>query len=80
LHPLDFLGCDDLTDLSFFPAMNVTSREKLRLVSEILGIYSDHFTIVPLREYARVVCQENYIPTLEPRFRSSQNAITAPRS
>ena len=29
LHPLDFLGCDDIATLSFFPAMNRTAARKL---------------------------------------------------
>jgi hypothetical protein len=77
LHPLDFLGCDDLKELSFFPAMNVSSKEKLKLVSEILSIYSDHFTIVPLREHAQTVYQEKHIQTIEPKFRSVGNVPTS---
>ena len=80
LHPLDFLGCDDLTELSFFPAMNVPSQEKLKLVSDVLNIYMDHFTIVPLREYAHDIYQDNHIRTIEPKFRSMQSATTTPRS
>ena len=74
LHPLDFLGCDDLNELSFFPAMDVPSKEKLKLVSEMLKIYSDRFTIVPLREYAQVVDQENQLRTIEPKSLSIRTA------
>ena len=37
LHPLDFLGKDDNVGLKFFPAMNLASDYKLRLVGELLG-------------------------------------------
>ena len=80
LHPLDFLGCDDLEALSFFPAMNVPSKEKLKLVSEVLSVYSDRFTIVPLREHAHAVGQGSHIETVEPKFRPTNGALTAPRS
>lgn len=52
LHPLDFLGCDDEPDLSFFPAMNLPSDRKLRLVGEILDEFSRRYQVVPMREHA----------------------------
>lgn len=80
LHPLDFLGRDDLEELSFFPAMNMPGREKLRLVSDILKIYSDRFTIVPLREYARVIEQDKQLQTIEPNFRAILSESVTPGS
>jgi peptidoglycan/xylan/chitin deacetylase (PgdA/CDA1 family) len=68
LHPLDFLGCDDIKELSFFPAMNLPSEKKIKLVSQVLNIYSDHFTIIPLGELVRTLSQENGIVTVEPKF------------
>src|SRR5690242_8928763 len=35
LHPLDFLGGDEIKELAFFPAMNLRSVEKVKLVSDI---------------------------------------------
>lgn len=55
LHPLDFLGGDDIKELAFFPAMNLTKDEKLKLVSEVLRVYADHFQIVKMQEHARQV-------------------------
>jgi hypothetical protein len=70
LHPLDFLGGDDVKELSFFPAMNLRGEEKVKLVSDVLGIYSEYFTIVPMGEHARAIAHEKDIPAVEPKFRS----------
>jgi peptidoglycan/xylan/chitin deacetylase (PgdA/CDA1 family) len=52
LHPLDFLGCDDESDLSFFPAMNIPSSKKLRFVERILDMYCDKFEVVSMWRHA----------------------------
>lgn len=70
LHPLDFLGGDDVKELSFFPAMNLRGEEKVKLVSDVLGIYSEYFTIVPMGEHARAISQQKEIAAIEPKFRS----------
>jgi hypothetical protein len=69
MHPLDFLGGDDVKELSFFPAMNLPGSKKLELVSKIIKIYSQHFTIVPMQEHARALSQDVNIPKVEPVFR-----------
>lgn len=70
LHPLDFLGGDDVKELSFFPAMNLRGEEKVKLVSDILSIYSDYFTVVPMGEHARAISRQKEIAAIEPQFRS----------
>ena len=55
LHPLDFLGCDDESDLGFFPAMNLPCREKLAFVERVLDIYCDNFQVVSMRRHAAQV-------------------------
>lgn len=52
LHPLDFLGCDDESDLDFFPAMSMQRETKLRFVKRVFDIYCDKFTVVCMREHA----------------------------
>ena len=68
LHPLDFLGSDDTQDLSFFPAMRIPSEEKLHIVSEVLRIFSDHFTVVTLEQHAREAIKAFDLPVIEPKF------------
>lgn len=70
LHPLDFLGGDDVKELSFFPAMNLHGEEKIKLVGDILRIYSEYFTIVPMGEHARALSQKKDLAVVEPKFRS----------
>jgi peptidoglycan/xylan/chitin deacetylase (PgdA/CDA1 family) len=52
LHPLDFLGCDDDSDLGFFPAMNLPCQRKIDLVQEVVGLMARRFRVVPLRDHA----------------------------
>jgi len=58
LHPLDFLGCDDTSDLSFFPAMNLRSGVKVAFVHRILNIFGERFEVLSLERYARFVMQK----------------------
>ena len=53
LHPLDFLGCDDDQDLSFFPAMNLPSGRKIELVRDMIALLARRYRVVTLREHAR---------------------------
>jgi peptidoglycan-N-acetylglucosamine deacetylase len=64
LHPLDFLGRDDRIGLEFFPAMSLTSDQKLLTVSELLSTYSKQFRVVTLKEHAGHVvehCSTNVV-------------------
>lgn len=52
LHPLDFLGCDDIEQLAFFPAMNMPSQKKLKLVGEILRLYGNSYDVLNMQRHA----------------------------
>jgi peptidoglycan-N-acetylglucosamine deacetylase len=52
LHPLDFLGCDDTADLSFFPAMQMKSSVKVRFAEKVLDQFNESFEVVAMREHA----------------------------
>ncbi|MEZ5330029.1 MAG: polysaccharide deacetylase family protein [Verrucomicrobiales bacterium] len=52
LHPLDFLGGDDVSELAFFPAMQVPGAEKMEFMRWVLKTYTQHFEVVPMREHA----------------------------
>lgn len=52
LHPLDFLGSDDETDLGFFPGMDMPSSRKLELAHKFLDILESSYRLVPMEEYA----------------------------
>jgi peptidoglycan/xylan/chitin deacetylase (PgdA/CDA1 family) len=68
LHPLDFLGCEDTQDLSFFPAMKLPSEKKLAIVSDVLRLLSNDFTVVTLRQHALEVYSIADVPVVEPSF------------
>ena len=52
LHPLDFLGGDTESDLSFFPAMNQTTARKCELMEEFLALYKRHFDVTTMAGHA----------------------------
>jgi hypothetical protein len=58
LHPLDFLGHEDVPELAFFPAMKLDTTRKLDLLNRILGYLHARYTVVSLGEQARRL-QEN---------------------
>jgi peptidoglycan-N-acetylglucosamine deacetylase len=70
LHPLDFLGCDDVKELSFFPAMDLTSENKIKLIGELLNIYASYFKVVPLRVQSHALSDENKLSTIIPKYKS----------
>lgn len=55
LHPLDFLGVDDQIGLDFFPAMQLSSREKSQFLSEVLKLYCTELEVLPVRDHAQSV-------------------------
>lgn len=67
LHPLDFMGCDDTTDLSFFPAMQMQSSQKVAFVERVFDIYANRFDVVSMSEHARRL-QSADLPRVTPRF------------
>ena len=68
LHPLDFLGSDDIQDLCFFPGMGLPSEKKLEVVSEILRLLSDEFSLVTVHQHALQASQTPSLAVVKPRF------------
>ena len=58
LHPLDFLGGEDVPELAFFPAMNLTSQRKLKVVRKVLNLMSQQFQIVTMEKHAQIATQQ----------------------
>jgi peptidoglycan/xylan/chitin deacetylase (PgdA/CDA1 family) len=52
LHPLDFLGADDVDALGFFPGMGMTGERKRAVVEGCLRELNRQFRVVPLRDHA----------------------------
>ncbi|MFN0141462.1 MAG: polysaccharide deacetylase family protein [Pyrinomonadaceae bacterium] len=55
LHPLDFLCGDDVSELKFFPGMEMPLARKLNIMSDILSIYAENFEVVSMGEHAAAV-------------------------
>lgn len=69
LHPLDFLGGDDIPELSFFPAMNIPGYKKMAWLSKFISILDDHFSIVTMQQHAQKAAVASYLPVLKPNFK-----------
>lgn len=50
LHPLDFAGPAEATELAFFPGMALSLEHKLEVASDALAQIAKHFEMVPLRD------------------------------
>lgn len=53
LHPLDFLGAEDVPELAFFPAMGQPAEPKLELMDGLFSELRKGFDVVPVGEHAR---------------------------
>lgn len=45
LHPLDLIGGDQVTQLAFFPGMNVTSKKKTEIFETVISTLGQHYDI-----------------------------------
>jgi len=74
LHPLDFLGCDDTTALSFFPGMGLPSKRKVELVAMALAELERHYELVTMQRHAAAVAARPLPVTPIARARFAQGS------
>lgn len=55
LHPLDFIGCDDTEDLSFFPAMRIESSKKIKVMHKMFELLGKNYELVTMAQHAEKV-------------------------
>ena len=55
LHPLDFLGADDVDALGFFPGMGMPGERKRAVVADCLDELRPQFRVVPMGEHADAI-------------------------
>lgn len=67
LHPLDFMGCDDVQQLAFFPGMAQTSAIKMRRMERYLGSLADRYAVEPMISHANRL-HETRLPLRRPDF------------
>jgi hypothetical protein len=69
LHPLDFLGAEDVPSLGFFPAMQMTAAEKVKRVEHCLDQMQTHFDVRSMGEHAAAATARASLPVREAKFR-----------
>lgn len=65
LHPLDFLGGDDVSDLQFFPGMDMAGRRKAELTQGFIAQLTQHFDVGGCATHVESADIKKLIP---PRF------------
>lgn len=63
LHPLDFLGADDVDSLRFFPGMGMTGAAKREVVLRCIDELTRHFRVVGMRTHAEELLARGGLPT-----------------
>jgi hypothetical protein len=67
LHPLDFLGSDDVDALAFFPGMGMTGARKRAVVAACVDELRRQFHVVPMLEHAEAVVREGRLADVPAR-------------
>jgi peptidoglycan-N-acetylglucosamine deacetylase len=79
LHPLDFLGCEDVPELSFFPGMSLPSHKKLATLSQAIALLKRSFRVVSMQEHAQAsATATRRIPVLDPERQSTAVKTATP--
>ena len=53
LHPLDLIGGDQITQLAFFPGMNVDSKSKVEIFNKVIKTLKKHYELLKMSEYSK---------------------------
>ncbi|MCU1456937.1 MAG: dependent oxidoreductase [Actinomycetia bacterium] len=68
LHPLDFLGGDDLEELAFFPGMELSAEVKMGHVGTFLDAFEARFRVGTMGEHAAALNARTDLELVQPRF------------
>lgn len=68
LHPLDFLGAEDDTDLGFFPAMNMPLSKKLDMMDNFFELLLARFRPCPIGAYLEDLATKGSLRQFAPEF------------
>src|SRR6185312_14609335 len=58
LHPLDLIGGDQISELAFFPGMNVSSEKKVAVFKNVIRLLQKHYDVVNMSEHWSVLGKE----------------------
>lgn len=76
LHPLDILGGDQVSQLAFFPGMDLPTARKLRLFHRVLDQYASSFDLVPMSVHARALTAGARLALRHPEHFPVQSPLT----
>ncbi len=76
LHPLDFLGSDDVDSLKFFPGMHLTGARKRETVMRCLALFSERFDVMQMRDIAAVLSGDQTLPTKSPHITAVREKVS----
>jgi hypothetical protein len=68
LHPLDFMGKEDDSDLAFFPAMSMPLGRKLKLMDEFFELLLRSFEPVTMGQHVKAIVAERDLRLYQPTF------------
>lgn len=68
LHPLDFMGREDDSDLAFFPAMGMATDTKIELMHGFFDLLEKHFTPMPIGQYIAQMGESSSLTHYTPKF------------
>ncbi|UJP06417.1 MAG: polysaccharide deacetylase family protein [Nitrosomonas sp.] len=66
LHPLDFLGGEDVPRLQFFPSMGMSGQQKIAIVERYLDNLVDLFNVCSVGEHAAIVATRSNLMKIKP--------------
>ena len=66
LHPLDFLGGEDVPRLQFFPSMQMSGEQKIAVVERCLDSMTRLFDVRSVGEHAAIVASRENLMEVEP--------------
>ena len=53
LHPLDLIGGDQITELAFFPGMDIKSEKKVEVFNLVIKTLIKHYELVNMNTHAK---------------------------
>jgi len=67
LHPLDFLGKEDVRELAFFPGMDLPRDDKLALVGEALDLMAEKYEVLTMKGHAERLIESQSLRIMQPQ-------------
>ena len=74
LHPLDFLGGDDVAGLGFFPAMAQSGADKMNRMDRLLTLLQGRYDVVPMGAHAERLASGRPLRLRLPDFPADKTA------